>query len=63
MKEWVITYEDEEAFDELMKVGEMVLVSGIINLVIIKSYWSSDAILKIKGVIDCEEARTGYILH
>lgn len=63
MYEWVITYKDEDSFDELMKTGEMVFVSGIINLVIIKSYLSSDAIMKIKGVIECSEARKGYILN
>lgn len=63
MYEWVIKYEDEEAFDELMKTGEMVFVSDIINIVIIKSYLSSDTIMKIKGVTDCNEARIGYILN
>lgn len=61
MYEWIIRYEDEKALEEVLKTGELVFESNIINMVIMNSYLNQETIMKIQGVIGCEEARMGEL--
>lgn len=61
MYEWIIRYEDEKALEEVLKTGELVFESSVINMVIMNSYLNQETIMKIQGVIDCEEARMGEL--
>jgi hypothetical protein len=63
MYEWIISYKNDAALEEIKKIGYIAYENDIeeLKFIIMKSYLSKETILNIPGVTECEEARTGRI--
>jgi hypothetical protein len=63
MYEWIISYENEAALEDIKKIGYIAYENDIeeLKFIIMKSYLSKETIMNIPGIVDCNEARTGRI--
>ncbi|MDT0160382.1 hypothetical protein [Bacillus sp. AG4(2022)] len=63
MNEWIISYENDEALKEIKKTGIISFEPKFeeLKFIIMKTYLSQETILKIEGVTECREQRTGTV--
>jgi hypothetical protein len=64
MNEWIISYENNEALDEIKKIGIVIFEPEFeeLKFIAMKTYLSKETILEIKGVTECREPMIGHLL-
>lgn len=62
MFRWIISYEDEETLDEILKTGVVIYRPKLdVNYIVMDSYLDDVTIKKIKGVKSCREPVMGTL--
>lgn len=63
MNTWIISYKDDAALEEILKIGEVVFQPSIpkLKFIAMDTYLSEATILLIEGVTACEPDSIGYL--
>lgn len=64
MYQWIVSFDTKAALDKLKQISTIEFETGFteLNFVIIQSDLDKESILKIEGVTECIESRTGSLI-